>query len=181
MARQPALESLRARIGAEKARRGKRTARSRIILAAAVGLALAVAALFSYYITDYFRYFGKWQQVFHRDFTLPGARTDDLSYCTYDIMGDDPGPAPGPRGLPMPVTGMYWFDSLRVSGAVRFEVKLRWVTGEPFDWNDFDLPLWDTRNGIRFHQLKFYTGKKTWFGLRRGDRIRSELIVEWEH
>ncbi|MBD3240592.1 MAG: protein kinase [Chitinivibrionales bacterium] len=120
-----ALADVVEKIDLERTRRRRVQRRARRVLYAAVALALALVAVFGYYLVDYFKYLGKWQRLYHVDFTAD----PDLSGLIFGegmLTGETEPNALLAGGYPMQSTDFFWARDVRERGDVRVEVVVRW-------------------------------------------------------
>jgi Leucine-rich repeat (LRR) protein len=113
-------------LAAERTRRALRQRHGRLALYGAAILGVALLALFGYYVADYFRYFGKWQMLYHQDFTQQNPDLSGLAFSAYSLTTDEPPGSVGPDGILLKGTHMFWLRNARTSGDVRVEVEMRW-------------------------------------------------------
>lgn len=117
---------LRQRIDRARASALLRRRRSRRAWYAAAVLAALVIAAAAYFGYDYYQRFGKWQQVYHRDFTDGDTTVDDLAFSLYDLTDDENPILPTASGLRLTKSTIMWLRNVRERGDVRVEVVARW-------------------------------------------------------
>ncbi|MBD3240036.1 MAG: protein kinase [Chitinivibrionales bacterium] len=120
------LSDVRERVESEKQRRLVKLRRNRRMLYAAAALAVMLLALSGYYVVDYFRYFGKWQKLYHADFTHEQADLSGLIFSFLDITAEgEPQPLVD-GGLLLPGSHLFWARNVRERGDARVEVCVTW-------------------------------------------------------
>lgn len=120
------LKDVQDRIVRECHRRRRLRKRTRRTVYAVLALGLVLVAALGYYLVDYFRYFGKWQRVYHIDFTAQKPDLDDLFFSYQDLTAEEAPPEVGAEGLLLPNGRMFWAREVRERGDVRVEVVLTW-------------------------------------------------------
>lgn len=77
-------------------------------------------------MVDYLRYFGKWQKVYHIDFTRPDPEMDGLEFSRLQLTVDELNPKPGIHGLHLEDGELMWLRNVRHRGSIRLEAVVQW-------------------------------------------------------
>jgi hypothetical protein len=106
---------------------GKRIKKNKWTFTAVSAAVVILLSFGAYYWIQWYKQFGGWELVYHKDFTDPDVDLNDLSFHRFDIETESEKIKPFPvseKGMVVSSGNMLWLRDVKAEGYVRVEIVM---------------------------------------------------------